>query len=163
MVMRLGAAADAEELLTLHDQVCQAAGWYCQPLRQTVGAIARCNATAHDQARLVGLQLFEDEGPGGLVLPVRQSPGKNQAVFRLTLRNEEHVLGSGECRKNTPYPDALILGQDAFGAVATAVVNEVVGVPSCPARAHLGQPRPHVTRRATNRDGMIDRADGLRN
>ena len=134
-----------------------------EPLRHAVGTIAGSHAATHDQARLVWPRLFQDECPSGLILAVGQSPGKNQAVFGLTLRNEEHVLGSGERRKYTPYPDTLILGQDVFGAAVATVVDEVVGVPSGSARAHLGQPRPHVSRRATNRDGVIDRADRLGN
>jgi hypothetical protein len=84
-------------------------------------------------------------------------------VFRLTLHDDEHIRSSGKCGEYPAHVDALIRGQDAFGAALTAVIDEIVGIPSGAAGAHLGQPRPDVMRRATNRDGVIDRAEGLRN
>ena len=59
--------------------------------------------------------------------------------------------------------DILIVWQDTFGAAVATVINEVVGVPSSPVGSHLNKPRPNVTRRTTNRDGVIDRADRLGN
>jgi hypothetical protein len=58
-------------------------------------------------------------------------------VLRFTLRNHENVFGSGECRKHTSHANVLILGQDAFGAIAAAVINDVVGVSSGFVGAHL--------------------------
>ena len=55
MVISLGAAGDAEELLALHDEVRQAADAQGEPFRQTVWAIARCHTATHDQPCLVGL------------------------------------------------------------------------------------------------------------
>jgi hypothetical protein len=57
-VICFGAASDAQELLALHYEMRQAANAHSEPLRQTVGAIARCYATTHDQPRLVGSRLF---------------------------------------------------------------------------------------------------------
>lgn len=59
--------------------------------------------------------------------------------------------------------DILIVLSDAVGAAVTTVVNEVVGVPSGPVGSHLSQPWPDVMSKATNRDGVIDRADRLGN
>lgn len=51
-------------------------------------------------------------------------------MLRFALRDHEHVSGSGECGEHDSYPDVLIIGQNAFGAMVTAVIDEVVGVPS---------------------------------
>jgi hypothetical protein len=107
--------------------------------------------------------IFNDERPGSLILAARQSPRENEAVLPLALRDQEPAGSSGECGEYASHADVLIIGQDAFGAKLTAVRDEVVGIPSGTARTHLGQPRPDVVRRATNRDGVIDRAQGLRN
>ena len=108
-VIRFGAASDAQELLALHDEMRQAANAHSEPLRQAVGTIARCHATTHDQPCLVGLRLFEDERPSGLMLTAGQPPGKNQAAFGLSLRNDEHVFSSRQCGKYTPHMDILIV------------------------------------------------------
>jgi hypothetical protein len=107
--------------------------------------------------------IFNDERPGGLILAAGQSPRENEAVLPLALRDQEPAGSSGECGEYASHADVLMIGQDAFGAKLTAVRDEVVGIPSGMARTHLGQPRPDVVRRATNRDGVIDRAQGLRN
>src|SRR5208337_3073453 len=125
--------------------------------------IASRHATPYDQARLVGLGLFQDERPGGLIPAARQSPCEDEAVLPFALRDYEHVLSSGECGEYASHTGVLITGQDAFGAALTAVIDEVVGVPSGAAGAHLHQPRPDLMRRATNCNGVIDRAKGLRN
>ncbi len=84
-------------------------------------------------------------------------------MLPFALRDHEHISGSGEGGEHASYADVLIIGQNAFGAMMTAVIDEVIGVPSGAAGAHLGQPRPDLTRRTLNRDGVIDRAKGLRN
>ena len=161
--MRFGPASNAYELLALHDEMRQAPGCYGQPLGQAIGVIAGCHAAAYDQARSVRLRLFQDERPGGLILAAGQSPGKNEAALDLALRHEKNVPSSGKCREYAPYSDVLVLGQDAFGAAMAAVIDEVVCVPSGAAGAHLGQPRPDVTRRAMNCDSVIDGSQGLGN
>jgi len=45
----------------------------------------------------------------------------------------------------------------------SAVIDEVIAVPSSAPGAHLGQPSPDVMGRAMNGDGVIDRANGLGN
>ncbi len=134
-----------------------------EPLRQTVRAIAGGNATAHDESRLIPLALFQHERPSRLVTTICQSPRKNEATIRLTFGNDEHVLGSGERGKHASYRDVLIFGQDAVGTRMPAIVDEAVGIPSSATGAHLNQPRPDFARRTMNRDGMIDRPDGLGN
>lgn len=84
-------------------------------------------------------------------------------MFLPTLRDQEHVLGSGDCRQYASHADVLILRQNAFGAALGTVVNEVVAVPHGAARTHLGQPRPDIMGRPTNRDGVVDGSEGLRN
>src|SRR5271167_3733160 len=59
--------------------------------------------------------------------------------------------------------DGLKLRQDAIRTAVAAVVDEVVSVPPSSAGSHLDKPGPDVMRRATNRDRVIDRADGLGN
>ena len=58
------------------------------------------------------------------MLTVRQLPRKNQAVFGLTLRNDEAILHSRERWKYTPDVDVLKVGQDTFGAGVPTVVNK---------------------------------------
>ena len=158
-----GAAGDIEKLLALHDEMRHATQGRGEPLRQAEGTIAFSHAATHDQASLARLRLFEDKGPSGLILTVGQAPGKNQAVFGLALRYDKDIFRTGKCGEHTAYTDVLQVGEDAFGTVVAAVINEVVGIPSGAARAHLRQPGPDITRRAANGDGVMDRADGLRN
>jgi hypothetical protein len=80
-------------------------------------------------------------------------------VLELTLCDKEYVPSSGKRREYSSYADVLVVGQDAFSAVMGTFVNEVVGVPTGPVGAHLGEPRLDVAGRATNGDGVIDRAD----
>ena len=47
-VMPFGAVGNSEELLPLHDEMCQGAGRYGEPLRQAIRTIARGDATTHD-------------------------------------------------------------------------------------------------------------------
>jgi hypothetical protein len=109
---------------------------------------------------LAALGFFEDVRSSSLMLTVGQPPRKNQAVFGLTLHNDEGILHPRERWKYTPDVDVLKAGQDTFGARVPTVINEVVGVPPGPVGTHLDQPQPHVTRRAMNADGVIDRTDG---
>ena len=162
-VMRFGSTSNAQQLLALHDEMRQATDWYGEPLRQAVGMIARCNSAAYDQARSVRLWLFQDERPGGLILAAGQSPGKNKAALRVALGHEKHVSSAEKCREYASHTDVLVLGQDVLGAAMAAVIDEVVCVPSGATGAHLGQPRPDVTRRAMNCDSVIDGSQGLGN
>src|SRR5208337_2592297 len=159
----VGAAGDVEKLLALHDEMRHATQRRGKPLRQAEGMIACGHAATYDQASLARLRLFEDKGPSDLIPAVGQAPGKNQAVFRLTLCNDKHVLRAGERREHAAHTDVLQVGEDAFGAVVSAVINEVVGIPPGAAGAHLHQPRPDLARRATHGDCVMHRADRLRN
>src|SRR5208282_2777369 len=119
-----------EKLLALHDEVRHGTQGHGEPLRQAVGTVASSHAATDDQASLARLRLFEDKGPRGLILTVGQAPGKNQAVLGLALRNDKDILHTRECGEHAANTDALQVGEDAFGAVVAAVINEVVGIPS---------------------------------
>ena len=62
---------------------------------------------------------------------------KNEAAFGLELRDKKHVGNARERGKDASHMDVLVGGQDAFSAVMASVIDEVVGVPSGAARAHL--------------------------
>jgi hypothetical protein len=141
----------------------QSASAQSEPLRQTVRTIAGGYATAHNQARLIWLRPFQHERPSRPVTTICQPPRENEGTIHLTFGDDEHVLGSGNRGEHAPYRDVLIFGQDAVGTRMSAVVDEVVGIPSGATGAHLNQPRPDFVRRTMNRDVMIDRADGLGN
>ena len=123
-----------------------------------------CDASTDDQARLVRAGVVPGRTP-------RWSDTCRWAICqeRTRLCSSSHCattntsVAPGSAGKDASDADALIFRQDTFGAALTAVIDEVVGVPSGAAGAHLGQPRPDVMRRTPNRDGVIDRAEGLRN
>ena len=64
-----------------------------------------------------------------------------------------------------PAPNTVLsypISKDAFGAAITTVIDEVVRVPSGTAGTHLGQSRPNNTKWAIYDEGVIHRADRLR-
>ena len=162
-IIAFGATGDAQELLALHDEMRHAADAYGEPLWQAVGTIAGCHATAHDQACLIGLRLFEDERPSGLILPLGNRQERTRLCSGSHCATTNTSVAPGRAGNTLPTWIFLIVWQDTFGAAVAAVIDEVVGVPSSAVGAHLDKPRPDVMRRATNRDGVIDRADRLGN
>jgi len=104
---------------------------------------------------LTRLRLFEHECPSGLVKSLLQSPRQYEAAFRFILRYDEDILCSGKRREHASNRDVLKFRQDSLGAPMTAIVNEIVGIPSGASRTHLGEPRPNIGRRAMNCDGVV--------
>ena len=84
-------------------------------------------------------------------------------MLGLILHDRKHVGYSRERGEYTARLDVLKLRQDAIRTAVAAVIDEVVSVPPSSAGSHLDKPGPDVMRRATNGDGVIDRADGLGN
>ena len=82
-------------------------------------------------------------------------------MLGLILHDRKHVGYPRERGEYTARLDVLKLRQDAIRTAVAAVIDEVISVPPSSAGSHLDKPGPHVMRRTTNCDRVIDRADGL--
>src|ERR1700730_6408295 len=84
-------------------------------------------------------------------------------MFRLALYDYEHVFRARERWEDGAHSDALKFRKDSFSAVVTAVIDEIIGVPSSAVRSHLSQQWPHVMGRALDCDGVLNLLDRIWN
>jgi hypothetical protein len=91
---------------------------------------------------------------------VPRGPTKYKEAFSLEVEDDKAVVHSWGCRKDRTDRDVLQRRHHAEKAAVTAVVDEVVAVPTgTSARTQLHKPGPDVTRGTMDRYGMRERSE----
>jgi len=89
-------------------------------------------------------------------------PTENKELFWLEGRNGEPVDCTRQRGEDHVPRQMLELRNDADRAVLAAIVESIVGIPAATTGAHLGKPRPHLSRSGMDGDGVRQRADRVR-
>ena len=161
---RLRASRDAKQLLPLHDEMHDPDDEPGQQQRQPVESVPGSTPNAHEQTRHAGRQFIEQERPRHLWRAVRRRPAKHQHPLVFHCQQRESLRHAGQRREDRADSRMLQFRHDAGRARLPAVVEPVIAVPAAAAAcAHLHEPRPHVTRRPSNRHGVRQRVDSLWN
>ena len=161
---RFGAASDAKQLFPLHDEVDGPDNGLGQPQWPPMESVAGTAARANEETRHAGRHFIEHERPRHVWRAVRRQPAKRQHPLGFDRQQRESLGHAGQRGEDRADGRMLKFRHDPRGARPPAVVEPVVAVPAAAAaRSHLHQPRPHVTRRASNRHAVRQRVDGLWN
>ena len=117
----------------------------------------------HDQTTGTARHFIEDERPSHHEGVVR-TPAEYEVALRFERQERETVRDSRKRREDHTARQMLKFWDDAFLTSLSAVIKDVVAVPTrATACAHLRQPRPDVARGSVDGDGMGQRYERLGN